>query len=365
MNSADFASVYRRSIPEAEQEYGPAVEGLASVRFWDNAYGEVLHDRLTSGERVNVDRYDNLSYPDFCVSALTNLPGTIDRAAIPYEQKQRLLGELSFHIHNNAMHPMWFPLLEGNTAFANEQDRLRLISYSQGMIALQGLSYFVQRERLAGKQTLFSYFNTEHEYQRKFTEGLTNELDAGLVLMQVVKSMPDLTVVPGPKQFECDGTRNVPYAADFVVVSSTNKAVGVQVKSFISDHEQADKYDKSRLIMIDGRMDLGNARVMRTQQESTRVKNVSWGGLLCAQFATKMSFSGKDTLGKYISDSTRKKVLQLQMQAKPAIAGMHNDFQLATANIRERIVGALTEVPEPRKPTIIDMAPKPRPVKTA
>lgn len=360
MNSAEFVTPYRRSVPEHELHRGPVVAGMETARFWDNAYGEVLHDRLSSGKPVNVDQYNDRSYPLFCLDELPYLPTAINNAAISLDEKHRLLGDMTFHVMNNAMHPLWFPLFEDQNLIDNPTERLRYISYSQSLIALHGLSYYVQREVLAGKRSGYAYFDTEHEYQRKYTEGLTNELDAGLVLLEAIKPYPDLTVVPGPRQFESDGKRNVPYAADFVVVSTENKAVGVQVKSFISSQDQIEDYDRSRIMLIDGSVDLGNSRVARTKQESSHTRKVSWGGVLSAHFARKISFQGKHGLGANLDPNKKRQFIQLQMRAHGPTQHMHNDFAQATSTIRDRLKHALFSVPEPRKETFIDLA-TPRP----
>lgn len=360
MHSAEFVTPYRRTIPEHELHRQPMADALQTARFWDHAYGEVLHDRLSSGKPVNVDHYSDRSYPDFCIDELPHIPTAINRAPESIEDKYRLLGEMTFHIMNNAMHPMWFPLFEDSQIMQTPSERLRYLSYAQSIIALQGLSYYVQRESLAGKRSGYAYFDTDHEYQRKYTEGLTNELDAGLILLEAIKPFSDLTVVPGPRQFESDGKRNVPYAADFVVVSSENKAVGVQVKSFIASQNQIDDYDRSRIMLIDGRVDLGNSRVARTKQESSHVRKVSWGGVLSAHFARKISFQGKNGLGSNLDPARQRQFIQLQMRAQGATRLMQNDFLQATTTVRDRLRNALISVPKPRSETIIDLA-RPRP----
>lgn len=360
MNSAEFVVPYRRTVPEQEYTYRPTAPGMEEARFWDNAYGEVLHDRLSSGSPVNVDQYGDISYPEFCMQHLPKIPNAINKTSTSVDDKYRMLGEMTFHFMNNAMHPLWFPLFEDNTLLNSPTERLRYLSYSQSLIALHGLSYFVQREKLSGKRAGYAYFDTEHEYQRRYTEGLTNELDAGLVIIEAIKPFSDLTVVPGPGQFEHDGTRNKPYAADFVVVSSENKAIGVQVKSFITDQEKADQYDPSRIVLIDGRVDLGNSRVLRTKQESSHVRSVSWGGVLCAQFARKITFQGKNSIFSAIDETYKRQFIQLQMRAHGTTAAMHNDFQQATLKVRDRLKSALISIPEPRKETVIDLA-APRP----
>lgn len=357
MLSTEFVEPYRRSIPDAALHKFGHREIMDEARYWDNAYGEVLHDYLQTGQPVNTDGYHG-DYLQFSHGKLATIPYEIAATEIDEGKQEQLYSELPFHFSNSALYPMWFPLQGEGTWKSFLGERKEAISFAQDSLAFEGLSLYIRREQAAGAKGKYEYFGPDYEMGRRYLEGIGSELDAALVALEAIKPFSDLTLVPGPRQFESDGARTKNIAADFVVVSTEGKSVGIQVKSSIYSQEKVDRYDPSRIVMIDARTDLGDRKTLRTQQESTKMRTVTWAGTLCALRATHVKFHGNNPYFRFVTNSglsSPRELQNMKAHGKILTRGMRNDLPNATQIVRDRITRKLHEAPEKSSPTIIDM----------
>lgn len=350
MQSQEFIQPYRRSIPDHGLHVGEYREALYEGREWARNYGQALYDNL-SGVDVNPEQYEG----NYLSWVYDSLPTAVEGlGGFDTPQQQRALRELSFHDINAAMYPMWFPVINNGNWQSYLGDRASAINLSQNKLALGGLHYYLSRENIAGKQAGYAYFDKDNEAVRHHIEGIANEYDAGVVLMEAIKPYPDLTVVPGPPQFEHDMDRSH-VAADYVVVSTEGKAVGVQVKSSVSK-DQLDHYDPSRIMLIDASADFGNSRVLRTKQESSQLKRVGWAGVICAQRVSGIKTHGRTSHADYLGDSLH--ILCMQMRAREIASKMKSQLPSATAIVRDRMTRLLHATPERTNKTIVDLSAK-------
>lgn len=353
MISSEFVAPYDRSVPEHELFHGPLKDDPAMItsRYWANAYGEVLHDYLTTGQPVDISNHRG-AYLGFLFENLPYLHEKVREIEDP-KSYNWTASELSFHMMNGPFFRMWGPLIDNGKWFSERGNtRLDAIHVTQDFVALAGIQAYILREKSGtGKRHDYSYFSTENRDAKARFEGVGNELDAGLVLLEAIKPHDDLTVVPAPYQFERQSTQPQ-YNADFIVASSNGNAIGVQVKSSVMDETKVAHYDKERIVIIDASADLGNYRIMRTQQESTKLKRVGWATLLSAQYALKIKTHGPKT-GHFESQDLRS-VHALKYEARGMIDSTHSQFASATKIVRDKVLSRLYDPVGPQ--TIIDLA---------
>jgi len=231
--------------------------------------------------------------------------------------------EFNFQRLNIAMRPMWLPITDGAWPEAPGV-RQFAITLSQNLLAVEGLTYYRQREKLSGAKSGYQYFGPDNDLFRRSHEGLMTEFDAAIVLLELLraKKFQRCTVVPAPLQFE---SRTPKVNVDFVFVHEYNEAVGVQVKAQVSPEDVA-LYDKQRVVLVDGKMDFGNEIIKKTSRNKCE-QVVGWAGMICAQRMLHVNTKGPEfevfrTVGMTANQMVKQKWLakQLLHGIKPAQA---------------------------------------------
>lgn len=333
MEASQFASVYRSNLTEQTRQSGVLPELMNEAREWSYRFGQALHRHLLAPEEHQAEDAElMLPYSTWLNQALP----VVEQAAWALNTPESLkaANELGFHRLNMGMRPMWLPVFNGGW---NCDPSLRSLSIhnTQDLLALQGLRYYVTREKISGLQTDYVYFAEENGPLRNSYEGMLNELDAGIVLTEIVRKRPDLTVVPAPMQFErgFEGRYNV----DFLVISERGKAVGVQVKSKVKD-EHRGRYDAERVVLLDANTELGNVRAKRTRTGSSAVRQVSWAGMICAQRVGAIPSHG-ERVGLLQNQGLDLRFINRQkMVAKTILRGVRPRWEEATAQAGPRIL---------------------------
>lgn len=277
MEAKQFAQVYRSELSERRRQYGVLPELMYEAREWSYHFGQILHRHLAAPSVPQVEATEVL--PDYNNWLLRKFPpleaSLVSRQS---EESNKAFSELGFHRLNVAMQSLWYPVLNGG--WNNDRAGRDLhIRNTQDLLALNGLRYYLAREEAATMQANYAYFAEQHKEFSRRVEGALNELDAAIILTEVIRKRPDLTVVPGPVQFE-HGLRSR-HNVDFLITSEQGTAVGIQVKSKVFE-EHREHYDTERIVLLDAGADFGNVRARRIKPGSSRTRQVSWAGMICA-----------------------------------------------------------------------------------
>jgi len=287
MNSAAFVAAYPFNAPRATMEGQPLPELMRDSRALAQRFGQVLHTYLLHpGKPVSEIPGVVTDYVDWLNTGFIPLLSKLNATDSP--EGNHALNELNFHSLNMCMGLMWLPMHEGNWTL-NPKERCVAISHTQDILAIRGLNAYWQREQISGIKQDYAYFSDKNNERRATFEGVLNEFDAAIVLLEVIKRRPDLTVLPAPLQFEKSRHKT---AVDFVVVSIAGQAIGVQMKSLLLSGTK-DTYDSDRVVCLDAKIDFGNVLARRTTPGKSHVKQVGWAGIICAQRVKQINTIGE------------------------------------------------------------------------
>ena len=360
MQFEQYVTPYNKPQIRWDLENEPADVFEAMAR-WDHTFSAILYAYL-SGESVEVGEEiaAKLSNPNAFIDeydewerqAETDLGEAVGR--IETEMDARLMGKGDFHALNTDMSYMWFPLLVGGWG-ENDSRRLMIINAVQDQLAHRGMEYYKEREQLANKRSTkdqTSFFTNGFRHYRRWFNGHVNEIDGGIVLLEMIKPYPNLTVVPAPQTFERakDDSTN----ADYLVIDMDKReVVGVQAKSMliVSQYNEdgteipRKDYESDRIVVIDCSAELGNAAIRRFTTNTSKERRYSWPGLISAYRILNLPVHGPDSWrGKvlYEQNGNPKGTLAQKLMAKQALRDAPKSmFKEATKNLTGRIIPAL------------------------
>lgn len=340
MEASEFVAVYAKEYVET----GPDVPELATARTHANNFGTVIHEYL---QPDNTASFETLAGGPTALKHYTNWCSGLDAIynGIPTTQGTETyfkhLTELTYHRLNLALVPMYMVLGDQRISATDHAKLRRLSIDTLGMI---GLHFLRWREGSADDPAYFSSEGTTAA-KRSYVEGVLNEIDAGIVLLNVIRDRPDVAVIPAPAQFEHGKTRA--YNSDFLVIDRRGYATGVQVKSHVSD-DDTKTYDHNRVVLVSGQTDMGNVLAKRTRPNSSLRQQVSWAGMLSAHVvARQTSLVGPDaglTAYSTITAGGRQAAQRLILRrhfARQLLGGITPNMKVATGNISERVLRSL------------------------
>lgn len=274
-------------------EKSVAVSGLSSseerkqaVRqddeFTDYLYGDVL-DRLDEYEtwiETGLVK-DNRRIGEYAES---------DSAELSKMAKD-IQKHMFFHVINDDSMLQWFDFIEEGV-LGHEPKKQTLIK-NVGELAITGIGAINHRtqEIRRNGHSRDSYLTSPESFAwRGDLEGMLNEVDTGIALLEAsaANTQERFWILPSPPQFEyLAGVNN----ADFLVISAkSNRAVGVQAKSGVDMAAEANPQVNPRVVLINGRYDLGNSVALPDQSngdERPRYSTHSYAGSLSLAAASK------------------------------------------------------------------------------
>lgn len=340
MRAADFAAGYEKQPSDAFIHQGSPefVQAMHESREWSRFLGRVTHGLFTSEFTELQDmtsekwgEYRDWLRGDGARGAMATLE------SLESEDRARGANELNFHCLNSDMIGMWVPLLYKDS-WPDDQFRRDWIKSAQEGLARTGLYSYLTRERyIEGRGGTEVVYETNDVIYKAQT-GIMQEFDAGIVLLDVMRRNPDITVVPAPLQFERSRrkSRNV----DFLAVHREAKtAIGVQVKSRHTN-EQAQAADHERVVFLDGDIDLGNIRAVRVKKGSSKQRVVPWPGIIAAKYVDRIKTHGKGKNLRAARNPAR--TLHEKTIARRLVNDVSVDFSELSELIGERIMAKLT-----------------------
>lgn len=339
MAPTEFVKAYDPDVSYQETS-GGAMPEVVQARQWSHWLGRMLYQRLA--DPLSADQPENrdglIRYIGWAQQNLDSIEAALV-AKLPSDEALQLNNELNFHRLSLSMGGMWLlTAVHENQNYVPQ--RQQLLRIGQVSLALRGMQFYRMRERYASEQSSFSYFDQSVTAVRHSLEGAVTEFDAGIVLLAIIRHHPELIVVPAPPQFERGLERR--YNADFIAFHRDGRAIGIQIKSTVSDEDFA-AYDSERIELVDGRIDLGNTLVKRTTRKRYDPHPVTWAGLICAQYLHQVPTSGPGA--GVLSDCglQPKDVLLTKLQAREMTRDIRPNLVLAQQKIGPRILRHLVD----------------------
>ncbi len=329
MKSAEFAEAYPQTLPETTIHWGNHPPEVQQAQDFSHNFGRLLHARLSGTEpdimtsTGEITEYIQWTRDDF-VPMWRKLPSL---------NAEDTRNELNFHMINQHMLPLWLPI-HTTDEWPDSQVRSRVIGYGQTGVSIEGVCDFVWRDSLARRAGEHALYNETNKEFIGVLTGVVQEYDAAIILMDVMRKHPNLTVVPAPVQFLRHGKKaNV----NFIVTDTVQKrTVGIQVKSRV-DQGDLRNADNDRVVFIDGDTDLGNRKALRTKKHKSDVQVKSWPGIISADYVANMRTHGKAPL----SPEMRHRLTTEKFHAKHALGKLAVDRRPIVDMIAERIMEKL------------------------
>lgn len=167
-------------------------------------------------------------------------------------------------------------------------------------------------------------------------EGVINEIETAIVLLEVQKRHPGLVVVPAPAQFEQAIYRGVNYNADFLAINPlADQVVGVQTKNNVSRDDQQE-YDQNRIALVDGRIDLGNERLSRTTPGRSNVRMMLWPGLISMHLLKELPTHGP-TVSALENTFHKPTLMGYKTLARTLAGASTNNLPIAARRVADRL----------------------------
>jgi hypothetical protein len=345
MNYSEFVTAYDRPADVSHMRLGEYQELMEMPNEWSRHFGITLIDyfkQTPTPEALDLENID--MYLRWCASDIVRTEGILVGNLDGQPQNspaRRALTALNFHTLNISMIGMWRPILTGG--WESEPQRKSAISISQKALALNGLLVFERKQ--AAIRHYPDFYQPQNEATRTMYEGRLNEIDTAIILLELAKKLPNGTVVPAPYQFDHIFDNSDEHATmhniDFVVCDGEH-AVGVQAKTSTALRSR-DQYDASRVVIVDGRVDLGNQKRVRTKPKSSDYQTVSWGGLVSLHHLKSMP---RDVLSERVSGSkgplSQQEQLGYKFKAHSYAAGFKSNNGRAAKLVGDRILRALS-----------------------
>lgn len=341
-------------VPDGHKKYtGEFAEHLDQADAWSKAFADVLKQRLENpGAYADAEETEKwlANYIDWANGFIQNVTNKLI-VANRCRKNDELLNRNNFHALNLCFSSHWYRLLTGSEWSRGEARQHN--TEAQDMIALSSLQ--LQKER--AKNTPDEYYNVDDKAMCDFRasiEGILNEDDSAIVLLEIAKKHPEIVVVPSPGVFEHGlaekGMRSK--NADFIIIDvAASEAIGAQVKGRVRK-DDSESYDPNYVFFIDGEMDLKNTTSIIQKgsprnRRTTRRASVIHAGTIAAHHVKRWPTKPAELKNRgMIATLNRKQKIQIQTYAR----GLdHRISSLSTYVdiIGQRALGHLYKNPDP------------------
>lgn len=297
MIATEFVKAYPYDLAEAQIHAGEHSKGIEDAQDYSYQFGRLLHTSLRGAEADS-----ELTTPEAFRSYAQWKEENEERdfallgalADVDPEKNIRAFMELNFHRMNAVMLGMWEPIIKGQ--WSSEGNRKHRILASQRAIALEGFAYYGARQKLVERHGSHALYESGNIFKQigRLVNGVVQEMDTAIVLLELVRRHPGWTIVPAPLNFErtIKGT-NVDH---LIIDCERQRAVGVQVKTAAKEWD-IEASDQGRVVFIDGRTDLDNVIAHKTDKRSSSSKTVAWAGIISTKMVSEMPISKKGHAG--------------------------------------------------------------------
>jgi len=247
---------------------------------------------------------------------------------------------IAFHELNYGMRAMWIPLWQEKVWDSDPDFRRNCINMSRDRLAALGVAFSLRRDRhiraMGGTESIYNRTEDQHPIYKAHT-GKMQEVDAAIVMLDVMRRNRGVTIIPAPVQFE--NSRHARRNVDFIALHlGARSAVGIQVRSHVTQEDRQTVDDK-RVIFIDCNTDLGNIKAVRCKKGTSRERVVAWPGIIAAKCIERIKVHGK---GKNLMAARDpEQIMAFRMYARQLVGNTTVDFSHLSDIVGERIMTRL------------------------
>ncbi len=332
MDTREFVKAYPDSLKPGQIHSGPHSALIHDAQEWSYRFGLLLH-MLLSSQANDAPSMPTDDFDDYMGWAKHNVSDQeIDLITQPDGLRAR--NEINFHTMNRCMVNLWTPLF--SRLWSSDKERLSQLAYSQRTLAFMGTVYYVSRQDYTKHHGDHALFEPAFKEILGTMNGFMQEYDAAIILLDIIRRHPSLTLVPAPLQFERTIKRT---NVDFIVTDVVSQqAVGIQVKTNVRQSD-INIADSDRVVLIDGNVDLQNVKAVRTRRRQSDQRVVPWPGLIAAHYIQSLRAKGSGP--ERMSTHELQSQLRLKMHVQPHIGGIRVDRREIAKSIGERILAKL------------------------
>jgi|GEM_PF-2407534 len=251
MENRRFAAAYE-DLPEKNPPSNPERrELLAAPRKWMRFFDDTMHGYL-SGEPVPDEETYLKKLHEYAAWNYTFLPRLMkdfDKIDNPSQQHNDAKSEFAFHQLNGPTAFLWYRLLYYEKTELSEQylTNIQLHMASRMAPTMQRLV------KLQGSE------ETTESPEHQIAKGILSEADTAIVMMEMMKTHPELVAVPAPQRYE--NNRRSWRNADQLLIDTERKNVrGIQVKTnSVGRDVEKKNYDRTFVSIVDSKHELGNS----------------------------------------------------------------------------------------------------------
>jgi hypothetical protein len=331
MRSQEFVRPYSPEIHVHSDDMGLQAQYMGEARYWGDVFGTVLHN-VMRGEGPGFTNSLDDQYAEWSESGMPETARQLN--GLEPISRTRGLRELHFNILNTAMRGMWEPLVQDG--WDSPEKRRKHNKFAQEQLAIQGLQWYAEREMFVVNGDAHRLFEPDQINIHTTLTGMIQKVDTALVLLEVVRKDPDLTVIPTPPVFS--RTRKPQLNMNFALIDhAQSKVAGVRTTSKLSG-EKFDAVDHNRIVHVDGDVDFNNVRSVRTRRTSSDQRTISWPGLVAAKRMERIKTYGAATAHTGMSPT---QLIKLKAIARSMTRGLRLDYDALPGIISSRILEKL------------------------
>lgn len=327
MLASEFLQPYPRHLSENHIHRGAEPPAVREVQDYSYTYGRIVHAAMN-------DQPDHITplLPKIVSFEESNTFGDVELQLLNTPGAWRYRNEVNFYALNTHMDYLWRPLI--HNAWPNN-NRTGTLHFAMNALAYEGMKLYGVRESIVRSKGSEELYTEENKDVLERFSGALQEVDAAIVVIDAIRKHENLTVVPAPLQFE----RSAPQTnADLLVIDTTEKRmVGVQVKSRVTSKD-VDRYDPDRIVLLDGDIDLGNIRVVRTKKRRSTTEPKPWPGIVAASRVHNIKLHGKH---QQINSAYSPLIAAAKMFARDLVGSLRVDHRDLSGAIEQRIMNKL------------------------
>jgi hypothetical protein len=246
------AQKFGRAFPPLPEKTPPSNperrELLAAPRKWMRFFDDTLNSYLSGEPLMEPNEFiDTIN--EYMEWGAYQLSATSKKLTSLHDENSagHVESELGFHKLNSVVVPVWGQLLYGWRLDPDELSELQI-------------QLAIENAPLIQKQRMIAHTNSE---ESKTLIGRSTEVDAMVTFLEMMKTHPEITVVPGPLRYEANPrTRShsgKKKNSDFIMFDTEkNEARGIQVKTRLARTDELEEYDSDYVSTIEGAADFGN-----------------------------------------------------------------------------------------------------------
>ncbi len=340
MYASEFASLYPPNMDGYRYHENQDGPDLTATRNWSEDMGETIHNYLSTDPLAPLDTHYLAKRTDWLKGNLGSATDKVD-ATSNIDARSHALNELAGPALALNMTPMFHQF---TTSEWSQTERTASIRKCKDMLGISAMGFIRHRERNAAIESGHKYFDPSMARERQTLEGILNEFDTAIVLLEIARKHPTLTVVPSLAQFEHG--KNTSLNSDFLVVDRRGYIVGVQAKT-TTTAETIRKYDDRAIVVVDGSIDMGSAMYKRVKKGSSYERRVSWAGLICANVVANMELHGPNAHFTNVrvrnGKSRPQHFLQERLAARKLIGTLQPQLHVAAQTVGTRVLHKLYE----------------------